>query len=102
MRLSSEQIGAIQRKAEFEVLPGGHPSQSELEEAFGSHTFLLNDDGLLILEADSQPCEHSPKARLKLLATWDDEAFSKLLVQSPPLATDVVIDLNTGDATERP
>jgi hypothetical protein len=56
MKLTSEQVARTTSQFEVQVLPDSHPAVPQLKERFGEHTFLLDSNGLNILEpADTSP-----------------------------------------------
>jgi hypothetical protein len=67
------------------VIPDDHPSLPKLRDAFGDHTFFLNDSGLTIIE----PLEQDPlTGELVKVASWDN-ADPPHLVAHTPEETDV-------------
>src|SRR3546814_899521 len=55
MRLSNAQIADVKEQTGAEPIPEEHPNLGELREAFGDHTFYLDQTGLHVLE--SAPAE---------------------------------------------
>lgn len=50
MKLTSAQVERTMSQFEVQALPDNHPAVPELNELFGEHTFLLDSNGLNILE----------------------------------------------------
>jgi hypothetical protein len=79
--------------AQFQAvpLPDTHAAHQKLEEIFGDHTFLLNDNGLHIVEpvAESGGTE---VGRIVKIADWQGPGQTTLAPHRPE-PTDVVIRL---------
>jgi hypothetical protein len=61
MKLTSEQVTRTMNQFEVQALPDSHPAIPQLRELFGEHTFLLDSNGLNILE----PADANPRARVQ-------------------------------------
>jgi len=81
MKLTSEQVARTINQSEVQAIPDSHPAIPQLNELFGDHTFLLDSNGLNILE----PAEEAPRGRVQAarvvnLANWSDENLTRLAV----------------------
>jgi len=91
MKLTSEQVARTTNQFEVQALPDSHPAVPQLKERFGEHTFLLNSNGLNILEpADVSPPGHVQAARVVNLANWSDETLTRLAPHEPEPTGDIV------------
>lgn len=83
MKLTEDQIAATRDSLGASPLPEDHPALPQLAEAFGAHTFYVDQNGLLIF-ASAEEIETAPEAdpvaqpKLILIARWTDESKSKL------------------------
>lgn len=98
MKLTDNQVAIAKTAIGADPIPTDHPAMDQLEQAFGEHTFYLDQNGLLVFEPDSEPLE-APEAqeaaRLVLIAAWSDDSRQELgAVQPHP--TNVVVDLADG------
>ncbi len=74
MKLNAAQIERTMNQFEAQALPDSHPAIQELSSLFGDHTFLLDGNGLNILEpAEGMPQGGVQAARVINLANWSDE-----------------------------
>lgn len=99
MRLSMDQVTTIQQNTSLKVVPHDHQSIPDLEKAFGVHTFFINDNGLLVFERADNGDDNDMVVRLFVVAVWEDEKSTGLLSQTPPAATEVLVNLTTGDVS---
>ena len=91
MKLTSEQVTRTTNQFEVQALPDSHPAVPQLKELFGEHTFLLDSNGLNILEPDdANPRGHVQAARVVNLANWSDETLTRLAVHDPEPTGDIV------------
>jgi hypothetical protein len=75
------------------ALPDDHTARPKLEEVFGEHTFLINDDGLHVVEA--LPLDTGKMVgQVVKLASWKD-ANQTSLTPHEPEPTNVVVALDT-------
>jgi len=93
MKLTSAQVERTMSQFEVQALPDNHPAVPELNELFGEHTFLLDSNGLNILE----PAEESPgggvqAARVVNLANWSGDNLTKLAPHEPQ-PTGAIVEL---------
>jgi hypothetical protein len=95
MKLTSAQVERTINQFEAQALPDGHPAVPQLNEMFGDHTFLLDSNGLNILEpADEAPRERVQAARVINLANWSDENLTRLAPHEPE-PTGAIIELDS-------
>ena len=95
MKLTSEQVARTINQFEVQALPDSHPAVPQLKELFGEHTFLLDTNGLNILEpADANPLGRVQAARVINLANWSDETLTRLAPHEPE-PTGAVIELES-------
>ena len=95
MKLTSAQVERTINQFEAQALPDGHPAVPQLNELFGDHTFLLDINGLNILEpADQSPRDRVQAARVVNLASWSDEALTSLAPHDPE-PTGAIIELES-------
>jgi hypothetical protein len=91
MKLTSEQVARTTSQFEVQVLPDSHPAVPQLKERFGEHTFLLDSNGLNILEpADTSPPGPVQAALVVNLANWSDETLTRLAPHEPEPTGDIV------------
>jgi hypothetical protein len=93
MKLTSSQVERTMSQFEVQALPDNHPAVPELNELFGDHTFLLDSNGLNILEpADETPQGSVQAARVINLANWSGESLTKLAPHEPQ-PTGAIVEL---------
>jgi hypothetical protein len=91
MKLTSEQVTRTTNQFEVQALPDSHPAVPQLKEMFGEHTFLLDSNGLNILEpADASPPGPIQAAQVVNLANWSDETLTRLAPHEPQPTGDIV------------
>jgi hypothetical protein len=78
MRLNSTQIEQTLKQFRGEVLADDHPAVAQLNEAFGDHTFFLNERGLHVLELIEAPSVEPHSGELISIADWIDETLTAL------------------------
>src|SRR5712692_420251 len=95
MKLTSAQVERTINQFEAEALHDSHPAVRQLSELFGDHTFLLDSNGLNILEpADEAPRDRVQAARVVNLANWSDETLTRLAPHEPE-STGAIIELES-------
>ena len=91
MKLTSEQVTRTTNQFEVQALPDSHPAVPQLKELFGEHTFLLDSNGLNILEPDDAiPQELVQTARVINLANWSDATLTRLTPHEPEPTGEIV------------
>ena len=95
MKLTSAQVERTINQFEAQPLPDSHPAVPQLNEMFGDHTFLLDSNGLNILEpADEALRRGVQAARVVNLANWSDENLTSLAPHEPE-PTGAIIELES-------
>jgi len=95
MKLTSAQVQRTVNQFEAQAVPDNHPVVPQLNELFGDHTFLLDSNGLNILEpADEAPRDRVYAARVVNLANWSDENLTRLAPHEPE-PTGAIIELES-------
>ena len=93
MKLTSAQVERTMSQFEIQALPDNHPAVPELNELFGDHTFLLDSNGLNILEpADETPRGGVQAAKVINLANWSGENRTRLAPHEPQ-PTGAIVEL---------
>jgi hypothetical protein len=93
MKLNATQLERTMNQFEAQALPDNHPAVPELSNLFGDHTFLLDSNGLNILEpAEETPQRGVQAARVINLANWSDENLNKLSPHEPE-PTGAIVEL---------
>ncbi len=77
MKLTPMQIAATRDSMNATPLPDDHPVMGQLKDAFGEHTFFLDQNGLSVFVEQSEVPEEvelpEGDPRLVLIAAWTDE-----------------------------
>jgi hypothetical protein len=95
VKLTSEQIERTLSQFEAKALPNNHPVVPRLTELFGDHTFLLDNNGLNIVEPTAEASgEGTQAARVVNLANWSDANLSSLSPHEPE-PTDAIVELGS-------
>jgi hypothetical protein len=76
-----------------QALPENHPVTDQLSDVFGDHTFFFDAEGLTIIEPTRLDGESPGLGQVIKLASWVDDARSKL-APHPPEFTEVVVELD--------
>jgi len=93
MKLNATQLERTMNQFEAQALPDSHPAVPELSNLFGDHTFLLDSNGLNILEpAEEIPQRGVQAARVVNLANWSDDNLNKLSPHEPE-PTGAIVEL---------
>lgn len=83
MKLTNEQIAAARDTLGASPVDPEHPAVAQLEQAFGEHTFYVDQNGLLVfvdpVELDQEPGD----PRLVLIAAWTDDEKRQLGAVNP-------------------
>lgn len=95
MLLSDTQIAAVEQQTGAKPIPADDPSATQLQEAFGAHTFYADPNGLHVIEALPEDMEgvEAGMAAIVQVAEWQDEQKSGL-VGIEPRALGSVVNLN--------
>lgn len=98
MRLNDAQTQQVQQQLGLNALSDEHPVIPKLQEAFGDHTFFLNERGLNIIEPN--PAPEVSGGNLVELAAWADDGQG--LWSHPPEVLPVQVDIEVdGSGSER-
>ena len=93
MKLTSAQVRDTLTQYQGQPIPENHQLVPPLNERYGDHTFFLDDNGLNIVEPDSQSArDASQAARVVNLASWGDADRTKLVPHEPE-PTDMLVEL---------
>jgi hypothetical protein len=93
MRLNTTQLEQTLHQMNAEVLPDDHPAAAQLTDMFGDHTFLIDQNGLNVVEPAAGPQDDVEAGAVVSLADWSDETLTKLKAHPPsPTGTVVVFD----------
>ena len=93
MKLNSTQLERTLSQFTAEVLPDDHPALKQLSNIYGDHTFLLNGDGLNVLEPAETADMDSQTGEVVSLANWSDATLTSLRPHEPkPTGVLVVLE----------
>lgn len=84
-----------------EVVPDDNPAMPQLNQLFGEHTFLLDGDGLHIVEPVTAASSGTPMGVVVKLASWRDARRTSLKAH-PPEPTEIVVALAADGADGSP
>jgi len=83
MLLTDEQIAVARETIGASPVDPAHPAISQLIQAFGEHTFYVDQNGLLVF-VDPVEMEQEPgDPRLVLIAAWTDDQRRELGAVNP-------------------
>ena len=87
MKLSTIQLAATRESLGATAVPEDHPVMGQLKEAFGEHTFFLDQAGLSVFVDESEIPDEMDlpegQPRLVMIATWTDENRNTLGAVEP-------------------
>jgi hypothetical protein len=93
MRLNTTQLEQTLHQMNAEALPDDHPAAAQLIDTFGDHTFLIDQNGLSVVEPAEGPMDDVHAGAVVSLADWSDATLTKLRAHPPmPTGTVVVFD----------
>ena len=95
IKLTSTQIKQVANQIGANPVSDDDPAVSQLVEAFGDHTFYLQEDGLHLLEPHAVRAGGRLVAIMVRLARWSTEDATSLVPHEPD-PTDVYVDLASG------
>jgi hypothetical protein len=101
MKLSNDQVRAVEEQTGLQPIPEDNPAMGQLKENFGDHTFYVDDRGLYILETPQDDPEQQQATAVQI-ASWTDENRNALQAHEPH-ATDAVFNLTpqgSGEAAD--
>jgi len=101
MLLSDTQITAVEQQTGAKPIPAEDPSAAQLNEAFGSHTFYADPNGLHVIEALPEDMDgvEAGMAAIVQVAEWQDENKTSL-VAIEPKALGAVVNLDAAATAE--
>lgn len=85
MKLTAPWVDKTQTQFGVQALPDDHPATEKLQEAFGTHTFFVGDDGLHIVQEIEPPRAETAERAVVRLASWRDEQRGTLEIHKPEL-----------------
>jgi hypothetical protein len=94
MKLNSAQLKQILTQFEARPIPDDHPLVPKLSEMFGNHTFLLDVNGLNVVEPIEDTVTGAQAGTVVNIANWSD-AHQTSLAAHEPQQTEVVVILET-------
>ena len=93
MRLNTSQLEQTLHQMNAEVLPDDHPAAAQLTDTFGDHTFLIDQNGLNVIEPAAGPQDDVEAGAVVSLADWSDATLTSLKPHAPePTGTVVIFD----------
>jgi len=78
MKLTTEQVGAIERQTGAIPIPDDNPASEALTEVFGDHTFYADQSGLHVLEPVEIEEAEGPHAEVIQIAEWTTDDKDEL------------------------
>ena len=90
MQLTDAQIKTVEKKTDLMAVKRDNSAVEKLEEAFGEHTYFMNEDGLFVFMRAE---EEAKTAHLLAFAMWDEEDKNKLLQLAEPMNAGIALDL---------
>ncbi|WNK00601.1 hypothetical protein L2D14_04055 [Thalassospiraceae bacterium LMO-JJ14] len=78
MKLTTDQVGAIERQTGAIPIPDDNPASEALTEVFGEHTFYADQSGLHVLEPVDAEELDGTHAEVIQIAEWTTDAKDEL------------------------
>lgn len=78
MKLTADQVGAIERHTGAIPIPEDNPANTSLVEIFGEHTFYADENGLHVLEQVEVPDFEGDAAEVIQIAEWTSDTKDEL------------------------
>ena len=94
MKLNSAQVQRTLDQVEASVIPDEAPVIAKLNDAFGEHTFFLDQHGLNIVEPVEAAEPAAECVKVVKLASWSNDSRSDLKLHEPA-ETDIVVTLGS-------
>lgn len=98
MKLTTEQVGAIERQTGAIPIPDDNPASAALTEVFGTHTFYADQEGLHVLEPVVAEDQDGNQAEVIQIAEWTTDAKDELQPIEPQRSGSVLSLEDTGAA----
>jgi hypothetical protein len=95
MKLTSTQIKQVEDQIGAKPVSDDDPAVSQLTEAFGDHTFYLQEDGLHLFMPHGELEGGGQVVNMVRLARWSAEDADSLVPHAPD-PTDIYVDLRPG------
>lgn len=83
MKLTTPQVAELQKETGAQVIDDAAPVQEQLSQAFGDHTFFLNEDGLHVWEKVVDEETNTEQMAAVQIAGWQDDQKSALVRLEP-------------------
>jgi hypothetical protein len=93
MKLTTDQVGAIERQTGAIPIPDDNPANAALTEVFGEHTFYADQNGLHVLEQVDVTEQDGEHAEVIQIAEWTTDAKDELQ-PIEPLRTGAVLGID--------
>jgi hypothetical protein len=93
VKLSPAQAHRVELQIDGRAVPDPVALASQLQDAFGDHTFFVDSDGLNIVEPSPVGAE---VGKVMQVGEWADDEHSKLRVH-PPTPTETIVELGEPD-----
>lgn len=94
MELNTTQIETVEAKTDLLAVAVDHGVMPQLKEAFGSHTFFMNEKGLFVFQRAK---ETDNEAKLVAFAMWAEDDRNKLVALQDPIPAGLVFDLEAAE-----
>ncbi len=94
MELNTTQIETVEAKTDLLAVAVDHGVMPQLKEAFGSHTFFMNEKGLFVFQRAE---ETDKEAKLVAFAMWSEDERNKLVALQDPIPAGLVFDLEAAE-----
>ena len=93
MKLSDTQLSNVEQQLGVQPLSDNHGVMPSLREAFGDHTFFLNEQGLHVVELD--PSSEQLSGNVVKVASWASDEQTELLIHEPEVQS-ITVHLGMG------
>ncbi|MDX1710451.1 MAG: hypothetical protein R3316_04870 [Rhodovibrionaceae bacterium] len=90
MKFDDTQISTMQDQTGLQPIPDDNPAMEQLKQAFGEHTFYLDEQGLYVWEWIEGPEADGQPVTAVQIATWADEDKTALQPTEPQVVDAVV------------
>lgn len=97
MRLTASQAQHVADQLDGQAIPDEHPNTPQLREAIGDHTFILNANGLHVVEPGPTNSGEADASALRI-ASWSQETEGQLVLHEPQSVQTVTLDSDAPDA----
>ena len=98
MKLTTEQVGAIERQTGAIPIPEDNPASTALTEVFGTHTFYADQEGLHVLEPVTLDDQDGEFVEVIKIAEWSSKDMNELQSIEPERSGSVLdLDADADD-----